>query len=78
MLFGTSLRAILARLESIDSRLSALEQRIEKLDEGRRLEEDLRIKREELTSLSAQTLHLIEMLGEARRRVRELEKGNKP
>ncbi|MGE0145366.1 MAG: hypothetical protein AB7I19_19275 [Planctomycetota bacterium] len=78
MLFGNSLRAILARLESIDSRLAALEQRIEKLDEGQRLAEDLRIKREELTSLSAQTLHLIEMLGEARRRVRELEKGNKP
>jgi hypothetical protein len=78
MLFGTSLRAILARLESIDSRLTALEQRIEKLDEGRRLAEDLRVKREELTSLSAQTLHLIEMLGEARRRVRELEKGDQP
>ncbi|MCA8943582.1 MAG: hypothetical protein KDB80_13545 [Planctomycetes bacterium] len=66
-------RSILARLEAIESRLDAIEAAIASGDEALRTE--LERKRDQLDAMSRQSLHVIELLDEARQEIERLKSG---
>ena len=73
---------ILYRLERIeeavarlDERLTAVDARLDSLGREEALREEIGRLRTELDGLSQQSLHVVELLGKSRRRVKELEAG---
>lgn len=72
-MFRTVFREILDRLDRLDARLERVEHQLDSLAREPALRDELAAKRQEIDALAEQGLHVVEKLGEARRRVRELE-----
>lgn len=64
---------LLPRLERIERRIEALDARLDSIAREETLRQEVERLRSELDGLSQQSLHVVELLGESRRRVRELE-----
>lgn len=71
---------ILAKVGGLDERLARIEARLDALVQEKAAREDalrgeLALKQQELDALGQQSLHVLDRLDEARRRIRELEQG---
>ncbi len=64
---------ILTRLERIERRLDGIEAAIASISREEELRGRVADKTRELDDLSRQSLHVVDLLDEARRRIRELE-----
>lgn len=67
----------LTRLERIEERLGRIESALESIAREEALREEVDRLRDELDGLSQQSLHVVELLGQSRRRVEELEGGDR-
>jgi len=73
--FRTVFRDILDRLDQLDRRIAGVEATLESMREEPALREELERRRREIDDLSRQSLHVVDQLDAARRRLRELEAG---